>query len=181
MNQEEIFNSIKKAKINKESKGWTKLSCDAQDLLKKMLKKDPNKRPTADECLSHPWFNDEKVNKNTLSDTIVSSVLANIYSFTAKEKLQQATIAYIVHFLYSNKELNELKTVFKKLDTNNDGMLTFSELKDGFIKYFGKSLSDMKLNQIMEDIDGNADGVISYEEFLRVGVTKEKSFLKKKI
>ena len=53
-------------------------------------------------------------------------------------------------------------------------MLTFSELKDGFIKYFGKSLSDMKLNQIMEDIDGNADGVISYEEFLRVGVTKEK-------
>lgn len=174
VNQEEIFNSIKKAKINKESKGWTKLSCDAQDLLKKMLKKDPNKRPTADECLSHPWFNDEKVNKNTLSDTIVSSVLANIYSFTAKEKLQQATIAYIVHFLYSNKELNELKTVFKKLDTNNDGMLTFSELKDGFIKYFGKSLSDMKLNQIMEDIDGNADGVISYEEFLRVGVTKEK-------
>ena len=76
--------------------------------------------------------------------------------------------------MYSNQELNELKSVFQTLDKDGDGKLTYNELKNAFITYFGKSISEIKLQEIMEDSDGNADGVISYEEFLRAGVTKEK-------
>ena len=76
--------------------------------------------------------------------------------------------------MYSNQELNELKSVFQTLDKDGDGKLTYNELKNAFVTYFGKSISEIKLQEIMEDSDGNADGVISYEEFLRAGVTKEK-------
>ena len=52
-------------------------------------------------------------------------------------------------------------------------MLTYRELKEGFEKYFGKSISEMKINKIIEEIDSNSDGIISYEEFLRVSVNQK--------
>jgi Ca2+-binding EF-hand superfamily protein len=103
----------------------------------------------------------------------MQSVLRNIISFNAKEKLQQATIAYIVHFVYYSEDINNLKHVFQQLDTNNDGMLTFTEIKNGFDIYFGKAMSEIKLKEIVDNIDGNLDGVISYEEFLRFAIKKE--------
>lgn len=35
---------------------WNKISNDAQDLIKKMLERDPKQRITFDECLKHRWF-----------------------------------------------------------------------------------------------------------------------------
>ena len=171
--QNEIFSKIRKGKIDTSSPCWIKLSSNAKDLINKMLKADVNKRISASECLAHPWFEGQPPNEK-INESKISIILKNIYDFNAKEKLQQATIAYIVHFLYSNQELNELKSVFQTLDKDGDGKLTYNELKNAFITYFGKSISEIKLQEIMEDSDGNADGVISYEEFLRAGVTKEK-------
>lgn len=171
--QNEIFRKIRKGKIDNSSICWIQLSSNAKDLITKMLRADVDKRISARECLAHPWFQGQPSNEK-INETKISVVLKNIYDFNAKEKLQQATIAYIVHFLYSNQELNELKSVFQTLDKDDDGKLTYNELKNAFMTYFGKSISEIKLKEIMEDSDGNADGVISYEEFLRVGVTKEK-------
>lgn len=36
------------------------LSQSGQDLLSKLILKDPNQRPTAKEALQHPWFNEDK-------------------------------------------------------------------------------------------------------------------------
>ena len=39
-----------------ELEAFKQVSNEALDLLQKMLTKDPNKRPSAKECLSHNWF-----------------------------------------------------------------------------------------------------------------------------
>ena len=39
---------------------------------------------------------------------------------------------------------------------------------------FEKFLKEINIDQLISDIDGNLDGVISYEEFLRVTVNKKK-------
>jgi calcium-dependent protein kinase len=35
---------------------WGKVTKNAKDLITKMLEKDPYKRISADEALTHPWF-----------------------------------------------------------------------------------------------------------------------------
>ena len=175
INREDVYNKIKKCHLNMDASRYNSISPEGKDLLKKTLTRKINKRLSAKECLDHPWFMDNSSKlKSNCTKTVITSALKKFISFNAKEKLQQATMAYIVHFVYCNKEINELKTVFKQLDTNDDGKLTLNELKNGFEIYFGKILSNVELKQLMEDIDGDADGFISYEEFLRVTVNKRK-------
>ena len=172
--QDEIFKCIQKGKLNTKVPQWNELSPLTQDFLMNLLCKDSQSRLSAQECLKHPWLQEESSGQYTYcSDETMHSVLNNIISFNAKEKLQQATIAYIVHFIYYSEEINNLKHVFQQLDTNNDGMLTFTEIKNGFDIYFGKGMSEIKLKEIIDNIDGNLDGVISYEEFLRFAIKKE--------
>ena len=172
--RDDVYNKIKKCHLNMEAFQYKSISPEGKDLLKRTLTKNINKRLSAKGCLDHPWFTNSSSNlRSNCSKTVIKSALKKFISFNAKEKLQQATMAYIVHFVYCNKEINELKTVFKQLDTNDDGKLTLNELKNGFEIYFGKVFSDAELTQLMEDVDGDADGFISYEEFLRVTVNKK--------
>ena len=172
--QNDIFNSIQRGTINTKLPEWNKLSSLTKEFLLQLLCNDSTLRLSAQECLQHPWLQDESSCQYTYcSNETMQSVLNNIISFNAKEKLQQATIAYIVHFVYYSEDINNLKNVFQQLDTNNDGMLTFTEIKNGFDIYFGKAMSEIKLKEIVDNIDGNLDGVISYEEFLRFAIKKE--------
>lgn len=41
-----------------EDEKWEKISLEAKDLLKELLHRDPSKRITTEDALSHPWFKD---------------------------------------------------------------------------------------------------------------------------
>ena len=177
-NKNELFNKIKNGKYSLDGPEWNRVSEGAKDLVKHMLDYDYNQRFSAEECLNHLWIKQFENSKASqfVNDTYLESVLVKISNLHVKEKLQQATIAYIVHSIYCNEEIDDLKHVFNKLDLNKDGKLTYQEFRDGFSKHFeGKQfLKEIDIDQLMEDIDGNSDGVISYEEFLRVTVNKKK-------
>ncbi|KAG5014531.1 hypothetical protein JHK85_020667 [Glycine max] len=65
----------------------------------------------------------------------------------------------------SEEEIIGLKEMFKSMDTDNSGTITFEELKAGLPK-LGSKLSESEVRQLMEaaDIDGN--GTIDYIEFI---------------
>ncbi len=167
-NTEDLFNNIKKGEFDQTSEEWNSISDNAKDLILKMLEYNPEKRLSAQECLDHNWIKTLASQSNPI---MLPNVLKNIYNLNAREKLQQATIAFIVHNLNSNKEIEELKKVFQAMDLNNDGMLTYAEIKNAYEKYFGV-VSEIKINKIIEEMDNNSDGIISYEEFLRVGLNQ---------
>ena len=167
-NTEDLFNNIKKGEFDQTSEEWNSISDNAKDLILKMLEYNPEKRLSAQECLDHNWIKTLASQSNPI---MLPNVLKNIYNLNAREKLQQATIAFIVHNLNSNKEIEELKKVFQAMDLNNDGMLNYSEIKKAYEKYFGV-VSEVRMNKIIEEMDNNSDGIISYEEFLRVGLNQ---------
>jgi calcium-dependent protein kinase len=172
--QKDLLNSILKGKYSMSGSEWSKVSSEAKDLVYKMLELEPYKRLSAEDALNHPWMNRFKDRSSKLDNNYFVSVITNIRNFNASEKLQQATLAYIVHFLYSSIELEGLKNVFKELDKNKDGRLTYDELRSGFEQVFGKYLTDVQMIKIVEDVDGDNDGYISYEEFLRVSINQKK-------
>ena len=171
-NQSEVFNEIKSAELSFEYKEFNLISEEAKDLIRKMLDRDLNKRITAGDCLKHTWI---KNNEQTevVDAKVLQNALTNIKNFNAKEKLQQTAIAYIVHLVQNTKECYQLKVIFSMIDVNGDGRLTYDELREGFQKVFGESLTEFEFERIITCIDQDEDGFIGYEEFLRVALDKK--------
>ena len=174
--EEELFNSIKNTVIKFDD--IKDLSPQAKDLLSKMLERDVKVRYSAKDCLKHKWikFYNEKQN---VSNDVVNNALTNISNYNATEKLQQATMAYIVHFVSPNSEVEDLKKVFNQFDKNNDGYLSYEEIDKAFNQYFADKhnfpnfTQKNKIYKVLDKIDTGKTGRISYEQFLQLSMNQK--------
>ena len=174
---QKLFESIKTGKYKDTGKEWEAISKEAKDLIRKMLELNVSKRISASECLKSPFLS--IIHSKVSVPDLLPSVLSNIYKLNAREKIQQATIALIVHNIQHNDQVEKLKGIFELLDLNKDGQLTYAEIKQAFKQIFPDNyITEDKMKLILEKMDDNKDGVISYEEFLRVTID-EKILLEK--
>ena len=174
---QKLFENIKTGKFKNTGKEWEMISNDAKVLIGQMLELNTAKRLSAAQCLKSPFFSCLKT-KQKVPD-ILPSVLSNIYKLNAREKIQQATIALIVHNIQQNEQVEKLRGIFELLDLDKDGQLTYNEIKEAFRTIFpDEYVTNEKMKLILEKLDENKDGVISYEEFLRVTLD-EKMLLEK--
>jgi calcium-dependent protein kinase len=95
--EEDIFKMILHADINFESHPWPKISKSAKDIIKKMLNRDPAKRPTAAQLLEHSWLN-QAAPVTPLGDDIVE----RIRSFAAMTKVKRAAMLLAAQGLEEN-------------------------------------------------------------------------------
>lgn len=58
---------------------------------------------------------------------------------------------------------NKLHTAFKMFDKDGGGSISTDEIKQ--VLSFGQNLDEAVVNQIIQQVDANGDGEISYEEF----------------
>jgi hypothetical protein len=71
-----------------------------------MLTYDYSNRPFAEEILKNPWFNN--ASKVDVDPQIMIESLSNLKSFSATQKLQQATILMMVQNMISKQETARL-------------------------------------------------------------------------
>ena len=167
LSTQQLFENIKSGKYRDTGKEYEAISQKAKDLIKKMLELNPLKRISASECLKSNFFSVINV-KESIPD-LLPSVIANIYKLNAREKIQQATIGFIVHNIQYSEQVEKMKNIFDFLDIDKDGELTYSEIKKAILKIFpAEYMTEEKINYIIDKMDENKDGVVSYEEFLRV-------------
>lgn len=156
-----IFRQILKGKLDFESEPWPNISDDAKDLLRKMLERDPRNRITAYEVLCHPWIIDDNV---ALDKPLDSAVLSRLKHFSAMNKLKKMALRVIAERL-SEEEIGGLKELFKMIDTDSSGTITFEELKEG-LRRVGSQLMEPEIKALMEAADIDNSGTIDYGEFV---------------
>ena len=159
---DELLKKVKKGKYDLSGDDWEYVSLEAKDLIKRMLEKKPSERISANEILKHSWMKLD-VKPRTKDMKIV---LNRIKNFNVKDKLQQATMSYIVHFLTPPTEFEKMRKIFMSLDQNGDGTLSISELEIGLEKIYGKGTGSVEVKSILSEMDSDNSGSISYEEFL---------------
>ncbi|XP_023541795.1 calcium-dependent protein kinase 1-like [Cucurbita pepo subsp. pepo] len=156
-----IFEEVLHGDLDFSSDPWPSISDSAKDLVRRMLIRDPRKRLTAYEVLCHPWVQVDGVAPDKPLD---SAVLTRLKQFSAMNKLKKMAIKVIAESL-SEEEIAGLKEMFKMIDTDNSGQITFEELKAG-LKKFGANLKESEIYDLMQAADIDNNGTIDYGEFV---------------
>ncbi|CAJ2672901.1 unnamed protein product [Trifolium pratense] len=158
--EQEIFEAILNSELDFSSDPWPSVSDSAKDLVMRMLVRDPSKRLSAFDVLRHPWMVDGAAPDKPLD----SAVLSRMKQFTAMNKLKKMALRVIAENL-SEDEIAGLKEMFKMIDTDNSGQISFEELKIG-LKKFGANLNESEIYDLMQAADVDNSGTIDYGEFI---------------
>ncbi|KHG19874.1 Calcium-dependent protein kinase 11 [Gossypium arboreum] len=152
-----IFRQILHGKLDFTSEPWPSISESAKDLIRKMLERHPKSRISAYQVLCHPWIVDDRVAPDKPLD---SAVLSRLKQFSAMNKLKKMALQRL-----SEEEIGGLKELFKMIDTDSSGTITYQELKDG-LKKVGSELMESEIKSLMEAADIDNNGTIDYGEFI---------------
>ncbi|BAT96153.1 calcium-dependent protein kinase 1 [Vigna umbellata] len=168
-NEQGIFEQVLSGDLDFSSDPWPNISESAKDLVRKMLARDPRRRLTAHQVLCHPWIQVDGVAPDKPLD---SAVLSRLKQFSAMNKLKKMALIIIAESL-SEEEIAGLKEMFKMIDADNSGQITFEELKAG-LKRVGANLNESEIYDLMQAADIDNSGTIDYGEFLAATLHRNK-------
>jgi len=151
---------------------WDSISKEAKDFVKASLKAAPRQRLSIDQIMEHPWF----VSNHCVMDAeSQKEVLSNLKRFSANSSFFNLCVASVARQL-DHKALGSVHKVFSALDTNGDGVLSLSEVRDGFVKLFGADSQEVAdVENLFRTVDLDGSGVIDYTEFCAAGIGQQMS------
>ena len=176
-NDNDIFAKIKSLNYNMNDNIWKNISDEAKDLIKHMLVPE-KERFTAKEVLSHPWF--KIVNNIEAKQLNIDFSLFKKYS---EETNLKKVVLYFIATRLNEKEINELKQIFKDLDNNKDGQINYEDFEKGIMEYQNKNSSFNKndIKHIFEEVDINKNGKIDYSEFIAASLENRKEIVGRRL
>ncbi|KTG36822.1 hypothetical protein cypCar_00015859 [Cyprinus carpio] len=91
-NETRLFSKIMKAEYAFHSPYWDEISESAKDFIRHMLEKNPNKRFTTEQALSHPWISGDTAH----NDNIIHSVCEQMQKNFARSKWKRVINVTVV-------------------------------------------------------------------------------------
>ncbi|KAH9736557.1 calcium-dependent protein kinase 13 [Citrus sinensis] len=158
-----VAQAILRGLIDFKRDPWPNVSESAKSLVRQMLEPDPKLRLTAKQVLEHPWLQNAKKAPNVPLGDVVRSRLKQ---FSMMNRFKRKALRVIAEFL-SVEEVEDIKEMFKKIDSDNDGVVSTDELKAG-LRNFGSQLAESEVQMLIEAVDTNGKGTLDYGEFLAV-------------
>jgi len=173
---QEVLSKVKKGRYSFDPKDWKGISDDAKTLIAWMLKFSPEQRCTAEQALQNTWIREFAPRAKNLS--LQEGLVRNLRNFRSQNMLKKAALNIIAGQM-SEVQIADLSKLFKSLDVNADGLLTFEELQAGIAKAeLNKLSTSIDLKAILEGVDADGSGWIDYTEFLAATLDK-KHYLKR--
>mmetsp|Transcript_29146 Transcript_29146/g.82169 ORF Transcript_29146/g.82169 Transcript_29146/m.82169 type:complete len:600 (+) Transcript_29146:92-1891(+) len=167
----ELFDLISTSIIDFSKLPSEGVSPAAQDLIEKLLEKDPSKRITAAEALNHPWIQEDGA---ASSAPLNGTVVQRLQRFAVNGHLKQFVLNKIAEDIMAGNGVvgadeskaffEPLKEMFATVDTDNSGDVSVEELVDGLIEQ-GYSLEQAEVEQLITRMDVDRNGRIEFDEF----------------
>merc|ERR1711871_632927 len=171
--EEELDKLVVKGKYSMSAPEWSAISDEAKDLVKKLLSPEKD-RPTAVECLQHPWIvSGGPTNAPHLSTTIYDRWKKH----GIKNKVLNAAKIAIANKMTTD-EIDTLAKEFDKVDADKGGNIDLQEFKK-IIESSGIKV-DTDLEEMFRAVDSDSSGTISKKEFVaatmsdHIAITEEK-------
>ena len=127
----------------------------------------------------HPWFviNNSKELINTIRDSqLIKHFINNLKSYKCDSVIQETALAYLVHNYSQREDIVNACKLFNQMDVRGSGKINQKELLKGLKSRIESQTLEQDVEIIFKNIDGDNNGYIEYEEFVRAAIDK-KSFL----
>ena len=172
--REQIIAAIQKAYVNMTSTCsmtevdpcWYRISDNAKNLIKMMLRHNPKTRITAAAALKHPWFlgSPRHLKSNPQQDDTMVGALRNLKNFKADSTLQKAVLCYITAQSMDPETEQALQADFNRLDRDKDGQLSEDDLVAGYeILSASRRVALNRARMAIKAVDVNKNGKIDYD------------------
>ncbi|KAJ0582931.1 putative protein kinase CAMK-CDPK family [Helianthus annuus] len=133
-----IFRAVLKTVPSFAETAWASRSPLAKDFVKCLLTKDPRKRLTAAQALSHPWIRDH----NTVEVPIDIRVLRTLKAYTLASPLRKAALKALSSTL-TTEDLFYLKKQFMHLATSE--RVTHRSIKTALLKHATNAMKESRI------------------------------------
>mmetsp|Transcript_130140 Transcript_130140/g.229154 ORF Transcript_130140/g.229154 Transcript_130140/m.229154 type:complete len:716 (+) Transcript_130140:2-2149(+) len=149
---------------------WNAVSDDAKDFVRGLMKVDLKDRMPVAAAVQHPWLS--KTHHATDVEA-VRQVLCNIRRFANESVCSAICITAVARHL-NHKGLRDIHQVFRRIDTNGDGVLGLDEVKAGFKDIFGSESDEYRDVEVaFGSMDLDRSGFIDYTEFCAAGLGEQ--------
>ena len=173
--EEEKNNNILKEKFDLEKPPFDIISQECKDLLKLLLKSNPDERPSAADVLKNPWFikkSSKLLFTHISREKIIRKILNNIKTYKNVSIFQKYALNYLIHNFPQLNDVKNSAKLFCQIDTDSDGKIARDELFNGLNEQLENKITKEEFEEIYKNIDLNNSGFIDYEEFVVASVTK---------
>ena len=160
----EILARVKIGKYSFPDGEWANISPDAKDLINNMLRFDPERRFTAEQCLQHRWL------KNvSASSELPKTLYHSLKVFRAQTKFKKIALTVIAQQM-NESNIEILRKAFVALDANGDGHLTCQEIKEGMTSSGLEIANDIE--ELLCELDTDGSGKVDYTEFIAATIDR---------
>ena len=162
------------------------ISKEGIKLIKGLINRNPKKRISINNALKSKWFLKLETRKSfKITKSHYRKIISNVKKYNPSNKLQQISIAYLVHNIPDIDDVRDINKVYFGFNLTYDGKMTKEQIKEGFDSHLiTKDSEKKKFQKIIDDmfqiLDYNINGYIEYEEFVRAGIDK-KLFCEKEV
>ena len=148
--------------VDFSQKVWFKFDLRARSLIASMLATDPALRPTAAECLAHPWLQETQA----VVPPALFPAMTNLRRFKPGSPLQLAVLTYIVTHALTPADKQTSQELFEYINTSGSGVLSPTELQQVFSQVSRTEFSEFLTSKVFRAVDIKGNGVIDFTEFL---------------
>ncbi|TYI01629.1 hypothetical protein E1A91_A11G205500v1 [Gossypium mustelinum] len=155
-----IFRAVLKADPSFDEAPWPALSSEARDFVKRLLNKDPRKRLTAAQALSHPWiknYNDVKVPLDILIFKLMKAYLRS-------SSLRKAALRVLSKTLTVD-ELFYLKEQFALLEPNKNGTISLENIKVALMRNATDAMKECRIPEFLASLSALQYRRMDFDEF----------------
>ena len=115
---EGVKRMVSRGRFALDGPSWKAISCDATELIRSLLEKDPKERYTAKQAIDHVWL--KKTALAATSKPLCEGVVADLCRFRSLHRFKRAVLHIIANQLEEPK-IKALRDVFVDLDKNSAG------------------------------------------------------------
>ncbi|CAH8305709.1 unnamed protein product [Eruca vesicaria subsp. sativa] len=155
-----IFRAVLKADPTFDDPPWPLLSSEARDFVKRLLNKDPRKRLTAAQALSHPWIKDSNDAKIPL-DILVFKLMR---AYLRSSSLRKAALRALSKTLTTD-ELFYLREQFALLEPSKNGTISLENIKSALMKMATDAMKDSRIPEFLPQLSALQYRRMDFEEF----------------
>jgi len=165
----DVLANIRKGDVQFQLDDWKQVSSSATDLVRQLLQVNAAERCVAKEALKHPWIMHAAPGAEPV--LLQHNVVENLRRFRERSQLKKAALKVVADRLQDG-QITALQKMFFELDTNGDGLLSATEITMR-LERAGFTQLPHEIQQIIDGIDSDSNGVIDYTEFLAAALDKQ--------